>query len=130
MSTGQLDLIPQIDTSRATARRAAMAAANARADVGSQRAADKADREAPGWCGAACEALRGFARAQGGVFTIELARLALRHQVPDPRDGRAWGVVTRMAQRNGFIERVPGQYFPAASSNGSPKPVYRKGALA
>jgi hypothetical protein len=56
--------------------------------------------------------------------SLELAGL------PKPTDGRAWGVVTRMAVAADYIERVKGVMFPAASSNGSEKPVYRRGGKA
>lgn len=128
----QIDLIAPLDTSRSTARKAALADARARGDVGMQRVADKAESERPGWCEDAAEALRVFAKAQGGVFTVELARLALLQSkaIDKPHDGRAFGKATQMALARGYIERVKGQFFPSASSNGSPKPVYRRGGKA
>lgn len=123
----QLALIPPIDTSRRAAQATALEAAKARGDLGMARVGDSADRQSPGWCEKACEALRAFAAAQGGVFIIEHARLAVRDQLPPVMDARAWGVATRLAVQRGYIEPVRGQYFPAASSNGSPKRVYRKG---
>lgn len=110
--------------------RVMLPAARAKADVGIQRVVDATERTEPDWCEAACERLRSFARDQGGVFTIELARLAFEKQLPPPSDLRIWGAVTRMATNRGYIERIEGQYFPAASSNTSPKPVYRRGAKA
>lgn len=102
-------------------------AARAKADVAIQRVADATERSEPGWCETACERLREFARAQSGVFTVELARMAFAKDLPAPGDLRAWGQVTRMATSRGYIDRVHGEFFSAASSNGSPKPVYRRG---
>lgn len=104
-----------------------MAGARARADVGIQRAADATERTEAGWCEKATERMREFARAQAGVFTIELARLAFAKDLTPPADLRTWGNVTRLAVSRGYIERVHGEFFSAASSNGSPKPVYRRG---
>jgi hypothetical protein len=110
--------------------RVMLPAARERAGVGIERVADATEKRIAGWCEMACEKLRAFARTQGGVFTIELARMAFEKDLPEPCDLRAWGAVTRMATSRGFIERVKGQYFPAASSNGSDKPVYRAGVRA
>lgn len=128
----QIALIPPLDVSRKAARQDAMQAAKARADVGIERAAAHAETERPGWCADAAEALRKFARAQGGVFTIEMARmsLVLSEAIDKPAEARSWGKAARMAMAAGYIEQVKGQFFPAASSNGSPKAVYRKGARA
>ena len=59
-----------------------------------------------------------------GHFTIEDLR---RHidGLPEPPDARAWGSVTRQAVARGIIVRTGG-YRAAVSSNGSPKPLYRK----
>lgn len=128
----QLCLIEPLDITRKSARLSALEAAKARGERGMDLAADKADRERPGWCADACEALRMFARAQGGVFTLELARMALEQSeaIDKPHDGRAWGRVTVMAVQRGYIERVKGQVFPAASSNGAAKSVYRRSVKA
>lgn len=104
--------------------------ARAAADVAVERAGDAADRKVAGWCELACEALRQFARNQSGMWTIELARLSFEKSLPAPSDRRAWGKVVRMADSRGFIERVPGQFFAAASSHGSAKPVWKKGPQA
>jgi hypothetical protein len=94
-------------------------------------AAEKTEREVdPEWTEKAVERLRAFARHQGGVFTIEMARGVLQAELPEPTDLRAWGRVSRVARAREFIEPVRGSYFPAASSNGSPKQVYRRGRLA
>jgi hypothetical protein len=123
----QLDLIPRPEASRRAERQRAMAEATARADLGISRAADKADRTIPGWCALACDAVRRFAAHQHGWFTMEQIRLVMEPELPAPPDARSWGQVTRMAKARGYIEVVKGQAFPAASSNGSAKPVYRKG---
>jgi hypothetical protein len=99
----------------------------AKADAGIERVADATERRIEGWCEMACEKLREFARGQSGHFTCELARCAFQSSIPAPHDLRAWGKVSRMAMQRGYIEKVPGQFFAAASSNGSPKPVYRRG---
>ena len=123
-----LDAVPVVDMSRRAARRSAIEDAKARADDAITRVADKAERERPGWCEDAAEALRTFAKAQGGVFTIEHARLAIvaAGLIDKPHDARAFGKATRMALDRGYIEVVKGAFFPAASSNGSPKRVYRR----
>lgn len=100
--------------------------------VAAQAAADRAERTAPGWISDAVDALRRFARNQVAVFTIEQARCVIETQpgIPEPTDKRAWGHVTRRAEAEGFIERVRNGYAPATSSNGSPKPLYRRGRAA
>lgn len=104
--------------------------ASMRADLGIARAADKAESVEPGWCERACEAVRRFAAS--GVhpeFTMEMARGWIARDLVEPTDCRAWGRVTRMARDRGYIAET-GRYWPAASSNGAPKPVYRKGSAA
>lgn len=120
----QLDLIVKAP------RRARMHHAKARADFGIERAANATENQHDGWCERAVDELRRFALGQSGMFTIELARLAFESKLPPPNDLRSWGQVTRMAVSRGFIERVPGMYFAAASSNGSEKPCYRRGTKA
>ena len=105
-----------------------LARARDRADTGIERAASKAERVIPGWCALACDGVRRFAAHQHGWFTMEQARLVLEAELPEPPDARSWGQVTRMAKARKYIEVVKGQFSPAASSNGSPKPVYRRGA--
>lgn len=93
--------------------------------------ADRADRHAPGWADTALQALKDYAgtRAMTEVFTIEEARAVVEKQVEEPTDLRAWGKVTQMAVRRGVLVRT--QHFaPAASSHGSPKPLYARGAAA
>lgn len=104
------------------------AVAGLRADLGAERAASKADRLDPGWCDQAAEEIRAFARQAVADFTVEQARATC---TPPPEGAalRAWGHVTRRATSLGYIERT-GAYAPAASSNGSPKPLYRRGPRA
>lgn len=104
--------------------------ARAKADAGIQRAADATERRVEGWCELACEALRTFARGQSGMWTIEIARMSIDAKLPKCHDLRSWGKVSRMAIDRGFIERVPGQFFAAMSSHGSPKPCWRRGVNA
>lgn len=108
--------------------------AAARADMGIDRASRSAERLTPQWVARATELLRVAACVlhQRGVleFTVEALRLEVEAAVPAPPDKRAWGAATRSAVRNGWIERLPGRYCPAASSNCSPKPLYRKGRAA
>jgi hypothetical protein len=115
--------------------------ARARGEVGIERAAARADRNAPGWIDRAAEFLRARARTFTGVsaafpgmgtheFTVESLRQDADEAIGEPPDLRAWGHVTRRAVRLGYIERIPGKFAAAASSNGSPKPLYRRGANA
>lgn len=107
-----------------------MRQARRKGDKGIDQTVAATERRNDGWVELACSRLRDFARGQVGMFTVELARLSFESKLPPPHDKRVWGAVTRMAVTRGFIECVKGQYFPAASSNSSPKPVYRRGPLA
>ena len=117
------------ELTRAAARRAALEAAHARAEAGAERAARSANAVCEGWLALALERVRAFAAANPGVFTVEMMRQVLT-EVPVPPDLRAWGRVTQDAIRLGYIERVPKVVIPAASSNGSVKPAWRRGAKA
>jgi hypothetical protein len=102
--------------------------ARTRGDLGAERAGNRAERKEHGWIDRAAEAVRDFARDQGLLsFTIEEARAEFK--APDGTDLRAWGAVTRRAVVLGYIVATDG-YAPAASSNGSPKRLYRKGPAA
>lgn len=92
-------------------------------------AADKADEIAPGWMETAAQQLFMYAVRSREPFTIEQARQECM-PTPEGADARSWGHVTRLAVRRGWIE-VTGGYAPAASSNGSPKRLYRlvRGAM-
>ena len=99
-----------------------------RADLGVERSANRAERKEPGWIDRAAEAVRDFAKGSGPfTFTIEEARAGFT--APEGTDLRAWDAVTRRAVALGYIEPTDA-YAPAASSNGSPKRLYRKGNAA
>lgn len=115
----QLELLPVSAPLR-------MARARRRADTGIARSAERAERCAPFWPGLAVEALRHYALTTDKPFTIEAARAYFAATLNPPPDERAWGAVTRIARQRGVIEHT-GDYAPAASSNGSPKPLYRRG---
>lgn len=98
--------------------------ANERGEVGAARAADKADRIDETWINSATDGLIQFYREnRQGAYKIEEAR-QFCPPLPDGADARAWGYITRRAINMGMIEKT-GEYEPAASSNGSPKPLYR-----
>lgn len=107
-----------------------LAAGKARGEVGMARVAERAEKASPGWCDLACGRVRALMREQSGMLTMELIRLQVEKHLPPATDKRAWGVVTRMAAARGYIERVPNAYFPAASSNASPKPLWKRGPKA
>ena len=101
------------------------------ADNAIGRAADRVDRESPEWIAAALEGLRHFAQTQSAsAFTIELARGAIAPSLPPCGDLRVWGHVVREAVKRGYIERLPGWFYPAASSHGSLKACWTRGAKA
>lgn len=115
----QLELLPVSAPLR-------MARARRRADTGIARSAQRAERCAPGWMDLAIEALRRYALSAAKPFTVEAARAHFAAALTPPPDERAWGAVTRIARQRGVIEHT-GSYAPADSSNGSPKPLYRRG---
>ena len=86
-----------------------------------------ADRTAPGWSERAYDAIRRFAAGQAGAFTIEMLREVVAAEIDPPHDLRAWGPITKKAMRKDVIQLVRGATAPAASSNGSPKPLYKRG---
>lgn len=92
---------------------------------GATAAADHADDTLSGWTDLAVDDLRRFAATATRPFTIEQAR-AHCLGIPQGCDARAWGVVTRIAMKRGFI-RFAGYFLPAASSHGSMKPLYVRG---
>ena len=99
------------------------------ADRGIERVSGKAEHESPGWSDAALAALRKFARNQSAAaWTMEMARSVIEIDLAEPSDKRVWGSITRVAVKRGYIVRVRGGFMPAASSNGSQKPCYVKGA--
>lgn len=87
--------------------------------------ADRNERHNEGWQKTAMDALRRFAAADPGRFTIEQARDVLSAELPEPTDLRAWGALTQAAIRAQIIR--PTRHFTAAkSSNGSPKRMYTR----
>lgn len=103
--------------------------AQRRRDAGMASASEHAEKEHPGWTELAAEAIHRHAIAvfpEG--FTTEEARAAVEQTIPRPPELRAWGAVTRICKERRYIEPVPGEIRPAASSNGSPKQVYRLGS--
>lgn len=97
-------------------------------ELGIARAREHAERESAGWTERSAEALRWFA-LKVPDFTIDEARPFMAIHVDEPPDARAWGAATQMAVRRGWICRT-GAYRRSESSNGSPKPVYQRGAKA
>ncbi|MBC7604315.1 MAG: hypothetical protein H7255_16850 [Ramlibacter sp.] len=98
------------------------------ADRGIERVAGNAEDLSPGWSDAALAALRTFSRNQSAAaWTMEMARSVIEGDLAEPSDKRAWGSITRIAVKRGYIVRVRGGFMPAASSNGSPKPCYVRG---
>lgn len=98
----------------------------ARRNAGMSSAARHADAENPGWVDLAIDAVHAFAmRTYPQDFTIEEARAVVAPTIPEPSELRAWGAVTSGCKRRMLIEAVEGKTRPAASSNGSPKQVYR-----
>lgn len=117
---------------RQAARAAAMDAAKRRGELGRSRAEMRVEALHPGWCLLAVDAVRRAARAQAGKFSFEALRLVIEEQgeLPKPPELRVWGVISRRAAEAGYIERVPGATVTAASSNGAPKPAWRRGKKA
>lgn len=104
--------------------------AHTAADRGMGHAADSAEHEIPGWIDAAVKRVGEFARHQHGMFTIEDCRQVLAGQgLEQPRALRSWGTVTRQAIKRGLILKT-NRGAPAVSSNGSLKPLYRRGPSA
>lgn len=98
-------------------------AAKARRDAGMASALDHAESDEPGWGDHCLALLRQFACLQAEPFTCEQFRAwAYTRGLATPAEERAFGPVTQKAIRGGYIARVG--YAPAASSNGSPKPLY------
>ena len=127
MTQQQTSFLEDCSITRAGARAAAMTLARQRREAGISKAARRAERLNAGWCGMALEHLRRFACSQVGVWTIEQVRAVLESQLPAPTDARAWGRVCVDAIRLGYIEKAPGVFLPAASSNAAPKQGWRRG---
>jgi len=99
--------------------------ADARGKLGMERAANKAEQVVRNWIAKTVEEVRTYADNNPGEFTIEQARQHCS-PMPDGVDARAWGQVTLRAVALGVIVATGG-YARAASSNRSPKPLYRNG---
>lgn len=99
-----------------------------RGRAGAARAAKAAEKKCIDWLAKAHRALLSEVQKHShqDVFTIEQLRVGLAGVVEDPSDLRAWGAVTIKAIAERHIVKT-GEYAPAASSNGSPKPLYRRG---
>lgn len=94
------------------------------ADRGIRSSAEHAESDVAGWSELALWYVRQFAASKGVAWTMESCRTwAYIHGLPKPEEERAFGSVTQKAIRQGIIRKT-GQYAPAASSNGSPKPLY------
>jgi len=127
----QLELIAKpAGLTRAEARRNAMQAAQARAQLGQDRAPAGAEFDMPGWIKNAVQALRQFAKGQAGVWSIEQARAVIAPTLPVPAELRVWGRVTVEAKARGFIKSAPRTYIATAASNGSAKPGWMRGEKA
>lgn len=104
-------------------------AARARRDAGMHASEAHADATVPGWSDQAFALLCRYASEQPAPWTCEAFRWwAAANGLADPPDSRAFGGITQRAIRRQVIERVG--YAPAASSNGSPKPLYARPATA
>lgn len=101
--------------------------ARERGQAAGDRAAARNEASNPGWVLQALAKVQAFARHAPGFWCTEQMRDVIAADLPTPTDKRVWGRVTRDALRLGYIERVRGVTVPAASSNGSDKPAYRKG---
>lgn len=98
--------------------------ARARRDEGMQRAADHANAVESEWTGQALGHLIAFATEVRRPFLIEEARAwAESHGCPNPPTPKAWGPVTKNAERKGRIAKCGSA--PANSSNRSLKHLWR-----
>lgn len=130
MTHAQSDLFAKPVLSRRVERIRALNDARDRAEVGMDRAARRAERLHADWCREATEALRKFAAGQkGSLFLIEMARVVIARELDTPSDARAWGRVVQQAARAGYIVKT-NLMAPAASSNASGKPLWKKGPKA
>lgn len=124
----QLELLERPpELTRAQARRNALQAAEARAQLGMDRAGGAVEFDMPGWIEQAIDALRRFAATQAGVFSIEQARSVIAPELPAVPELRVWGKVVQTASQRGVIASVSRTFIAAASSNGAPKPAWKRG---
>jgi len=96
--------------------------AEARRDLGIERAGDHADRVDDGWTDRAANEIATFAMTKGSPFVIEEVRTEAETRIGSPPDERAWGAATQKAARRGAIVKVG--YAPTNSSNRSPKTLW------
>lgn len=125
------DLLGHEGLTRRAARQAAMAAAKERAALGMSRAARRAARVSIGYVEVALQAVKRYAASNPGEWTTEQMRSVLEPDLPPVPEARVWGYIVVQAIKAGYMERVPRKFAPAASSNGCPKPLWKrsKGAL-
>lgn len=121
------DLLGHEGLTRRAARAAALQAAKERAALGMDRAARGSERTCPGFVEIALAAVKRYAAANPGTFSVEQMRTVLEEELPRTIERRVWGVITVEAIKAGYIERVPKVFIPAASSNGTVKPAWRAG---
>lgn len=97
--------------------------AQRRRDRGLARALSHAENLSLGWNIAADAALSRYLETITGTFLAEQFVAWARRVVGDPPDPRAWGGPIRRAAIAGMIQHIG--YAPAASSNHSPKALWR-----
>lgn len=109
-------------------RREAMRLARDRAERGIVSSILHAERTSDGWSERAYAYLCAWAvMHRDEPFTLEEFRtVALEQGLDPPPDMRAFGGVTLRARHRKVIKPT-GRFRPAASSNGSPKPLYLGG---
>ncbi|MFZ6813560.1 hypothetical protein ACO0K3_03765 [Undibacterium sp. Rencai35W] len=92
--------------------------------IGAQLAFDHAERVTPGWGVRAYDALVDVVKQKTEPFTIEQIREAIaKSGVEPPPDQRAYGAIVMRAKREKVIAKT-GDFAPARSSHGSPKPLW------
>lgn len=102
------DLLGHEGLTRRAARAAALQAAKERAALGVDRAARGSARTCPpGFVQMALAAVKRFAAANPGTFSVEQMRTVLEEELPPVLEKRVWGKVAVDAIKAGFIERVP-----------------------
>lgn len=100
-----------------------MPRAELRRDLGVARSQAAAERNVPGWTEIALGYVRKYAQRNAPFLTEECRVWAIVQGCPQPQNKKAWGAVMQSAQRRGIIEACG--YAPAASSNCSPKVLWR-----
>ena len=92
--------------------------------IGAQLAFDYADRMQPGWGARAYDAFAQAAKEATKPFTIEQIREQIAQMgIEPPTDQRAYGQIVLRAARDKVIRKT-GDFAPARSSHGSPKPLW------